>query len=106
MANYNRADECVWGHPTPTAAHRTKQGFCKVCKRASDVRLRRRNRNRADTAKILEGLSPNDVIEILNDALHPVDCYGFEYNHRAKGKGRMEVRDDQILSIQYTGGAK
>jgi hypothetical protein len=42
----------------------------------------------------------------VGDALHPVDCYGFEYNHRAKGEGRMEVRDDQILSIQYTGSAK
>jgi hypothetical protein len=66
MAYYKHADECVWGHPTPTAQHRTRQGFCRQCKRQSDLRYRSRERERAELARALEGLSPVEVIAILS----------------------------------------
>ncbi len=49
-----RADHCVNGHPTPTAAHRDSKGTCRECKRAYAREREIKARAALDVVKVFE----------------------------------------------------
>jgi hypothetical protein len=68
---------CPHGHPTPTSADRTPQGFCRRCKRDSDARAYRLTRDRVALAPALEQMTPDELIEALKtsvDSPTDVEC--------------------------------
>jgi hypothetical protein len=60
MANHI-ATHCPHGHPTPTAAARTPQGFCRECKRLDDTARHRRNREAVKLVRALEAITPEEL---------------------------------------------
>jgi hypothetical protein len=64
MAN-RTAPQCSHGHPTPTAADRTAQGFCRTCKRLDDLRRQKRNTEAGRLVRALEAMTPAELAELL-----------------------------------------
>jgi hypothetical protein len=55
-------NECPKGHPTPTAAHRDKQGYCRECRRIGSKEVRRREREAVQIVRELEKITPDELL--------------------------------------------
>ena len=64
---------CPHGHPINQQSDRTAQGFCRRCKRDSDARAYRVTRDRAELGRLLEQMTPDELIEALTSVDSPTD---------------------------------
>lgn len=54
-------DRCPQGHPTPTAAHRDSQGYCRRCRSDGAKAQRLRARNAVAFVRALEDITPEEL---------------------------------------------
>jgi hypothetical protein len=54
-------DRCPKGHPTPTAAHRDSQGYCRRCRSDGAKAYRRRDREAVAFIRALEAMTTEEL---------------------------------------------